>query len=300
MATTRIMLDPGHAGYYYNASPVVPGYYESRMTWSLAAKLKAALEEYGFEVGLTRYNIEDDPELTARGCSARGYDLFLSFHSNAATYEAADAPWLIHFAADNDTHLDEASKKVAQALGPIVSDVMGVSAPYYYTKMCDFDRNGDWKLNDEYYGVLYGAKCVGVPGVIIEHSFHTNKRATEWLLNEDNLTRLAEAEAEALAKYYGMEEKPMTVAERKEFESLKSEVANLKKTVDLYERQAVYTNAATIWNYIDSNLPTWATPTIKKLVTKKVLKGNEKGELELSYTMLRILVLLDRVGLFGE
>lgn len=30
----KIMLDPGHAGSYFNASPVVPGYYESRMAWT--------------------------------------------------------------------------------------------------------------------------------------------------------------------------------------------------------------------------------------------------------------------------
>lgn len=97
-----------------------------------------------------------------------------------------------------------------------------------------------------------------------------------------------------------LEGKPMTASERKEFEALKAEVASLKKTVDLYERQDVYTNAATIWNYIDSNLPVWATPTIKKLVTKGYLKGNENGELELSYIMLRIVVLLDRAGMFGK
>ena len=61
------MLDPGHFGSYYNASPTVSGYYESNMTWSLAAKLKSALEDYGFEVLLTRYSKDEDVELTERG-----------------------------------------------------------------------------------------------------------------------------------------------------------------------------------------------------------------------------------------
>ena len=291
-----IMLDPGHAGEYYNASPVVQGYYESRMTWSLALKLKASLEARGFKVGLTRQDINEDPELTERGRRARGYDLFLSLHSNAAGSEGPDAPWIIHYSGDAESTLDERSREISLALGPVISSVMGTSAAFYYTKSCDFDRDGDGRINDEWYGVLFGAKSVGVPGVILEHSFHTNKKAAAWLLDEGNLTRLAEEEAKAIAKFYGMEEE-MTENEKREFDSLKAEVASLKKTVYLYEKQGVFTNAATIWNYIDGNLPSWATPTVKKLVTKGHLKGNENGELELSYIMLRILVLLDRLGL---
>ena len=213
----RIMLDPGHAGSYFNASPVVEGYYESNMTWSFAHKLKAALEGYGFEVGLTRHTKDEDPELTERGRRAAGYNLFLSLHSNAANYESADAPWLIHLAGDTDTEIDEESVRVAVALGKVIPSIMGVSDSQYHIKRCDFDRNGDGKLNDEWYGVLFGAKSAGVPGIIIEHSFHTNKHAAEWLLDEKNLTELAEAEAAALAEYYGIEETPMTAEEKKEF-----------------------------------------------------------------------------------
>lgn len=53
-----------------------------------------------------------------------------------------------------------------------------------------------------------------------------------------------------------------------------------------------------IYNYIDDNMPDWAKPTIKKLVNKGFLTGNERG-LNLNTTMMRILVILDRVGVFG-
>lgn len=307
----RIMLDPGHAGAYYNASPVVSGYYESAMTWSLAAKLKAALEDRGFVVGLTRQNRDEDPELTERGRRARGYDLFLSLHSNAATFEEADAPWLIHLAGDADTEIDEESVRVAVALGRVIPSVMGVSDSQCHIKRCDFDRNGDGKLNDEWYGVLFGAKSVGVPAVIVEHSFHTNRHAAEWLLDEGNLEELAQAEADALAEYYGMEGSPMTKEEKKELEALKmqvatlekklaaseADVASLKKTRKKYDTYKVFDNVATKWNYVDANLPSWAAPTIEKLTEKKILVGNTKGELELSYLLMRILVMLDRAGM---
>lgn len=44
-----------------------------------------------------------------------------------------------------------------------------------------------------------------MPGIILEHSFHTNAKAAAWLLKESNLQAMAAAEAAALAKYYGME-----------------------------------------------------------------------------------------------
>lgn len=55
-----------------------------------------------------------------------------------------------------------------------------------------------------------------------------------------------------------------------------------------------------IYNYIDNNMPDWARPTIQKLVDKKLLVGNEKGELGLTEEMLKIYVVNDRAGLYGE
>ena len=56
----------------------------------------------------------------------------------------------------------------------------------------------------DYYGVLRGAASVGVPGILLEHSFHTNRRATDWLLNDENLERMAVAEAETIAAHFGV------------------------------------------------------------------------------------------------
>lgn len=285
---TRIMLDPGHAGATFNASPVVPGYYESVMTWTLAQKLKTRLIAYGFEVGLTRYNMDTDPELTERGRMAKGYDLFISLHSNAAASETPDAPWMIHFRDDIGSTLDEESRRVAYALGDVVSGVMGVSEPFYYTRGVDFDRDGDGKLNDEYYGVLFGAKSVGVPGIIIEHSFHTNKRAAKWLLSDSNLDRLAEAEAEALAKYYKTEEQPMTQSEKERVERLETKVANLSSRIENVKPKYNWTTAC----------PSWARETVHKLLAKGYLKGDTNGDLNLSEDMCRMLVILDRAGAF--
>ena len=52
-----------------------------------------------------------------------------------------------------------------------------------------------------------------------------------------------------------------------------------------------------IYNYIDNNMPEFARPTIQKLCDKGFLKGTESG-LNLTYDMLRTLVILDRAGVF--
>lgn len=57
---------------------------------------------------------------------------------------------------------------------------------------------------------------MGVPlYMLIEHSFHTNKKATLWLSKEENLKRLAVAEAELLAAHFKMEAKPESKPESK-------------------------------------------------------------------------------------
>ena len=47
------------------------------------------------------------------------------------------------------------------------------------------------------------------------------------------------------------------------------------------------------------NVPEWARPTVQKLVNRDILMGDENGNLSLSYDMTRMLVILDRAGVFG-
>ena len=55
-----------------------------------------------------------------------------------------------------------------------------------------------------------------------------------------------------------------------------------------------------IYNYIDENMPDWAKPTVQKLIDKGALKGDEKGELLLTGTMLRLFVIHDRMGIYDR
>lgn len=47
------------------------------------------------------------------------------------------------------------------------------------------------------------------------------------------------------------------------------------------------------------DVPEWARGTIEKLTSNGILKGDECGDLKLSYQMIRLLVMLDRSNVFG-
>lgn len=47
------------------------------------------------------------------------------------------------------------------------------------------------------------------------------------------------------------------------------------------------------------DVPQWGRPTIEKLVGMGLLQGGEEG-LGLTYDLLRVLVILDRAGMFGK
>ena len=222
--TKKICLDAGHYG-KYNPSPVVAGYYESDMNWKLHLMLKAELEKYGFEVGTTRADKDTDLGLVERGRLGEGYDLLLSIHSNAVgsgANEEVDYPVVY-------IPLNGSGTEIGWKLAKCIASVMGTKQE---GRAETRKGSGNW----DYYSVIYGAVSVGVPGLILEHSFHTNTRSTKWLMEDANLQALAEAEAKILADHFGMkmpEDKPAEEPEhwyrvRKGWEDASSQVGAYK------------------------------------------------------------------------
>lgn len=197
----KICLDAGHFG-KYNRSNVYPSYYESDMNWKLHLLLKKELEKYGFEVITTRDNKDIDLALDKRGAKSKGCALFISLHSNACDTESVDRAVVIPYQDVNWTDIDDVSRAIAERLGACVTDVMDLSSYQIYPRKASNDRDGNGKLDDEYYGVLYGSRKVGTPGLILEHGFHTNTKCAKWLSDDNNLSKLAKAEADAIADYF--------------------------------------------------------------------------------------------------
>ena len=184
----KVCLDAGHYG-KYNRSPGVPEYYESEMTWKLHLLLKKHLEARGIDVITTRSDQEKDLALLSRGKKSKGCDLFLSIHSNAVgskMNESVDYP-VVYVPISGKG--DEIGKRLAEC----IAEVMGTKQ-----KAQSKSKAGS---NGDYYGVMRGAAAVGTVGLLAEHSFHTNTAAAKWLLDENNLEKLAKAEAECIASY---------------------------------------------------------------------------------------------------
>ncbi len=195
----KILLDAGHFG-KTNKSPCRTSiqYYESDFTWSLHNLLKAELLRYGFVVGVTRTDKSKDLQVYDRGEMAKGYDLFLSLHSNAAStkvLDGVDRPVIIY-----PVKADSKEKSFADKIGKAVYGVMKTEQPYQL-----FQREYPGYPGFDYYGVLRGAIDAGCKySFIIEHGFHTDTRCTEWLLNSNNRKALAVAEAKMIADWFGV------------------------------------------------------------------------------------------------
>lgn len=199
MSKIKICLDAGHVGSKYNQSPVVKTYYESAMVWKLHLKLKAELETRGFEVITTRADIDTDLGVYERGAASKGCNVFISLHSNACSTESVDYP-VVYRAYDNLNDVDVLALQIAKKIG----ELMG-------TNQAGRTATRKNSAGGEYYGVLRGARAVGTPFyMLIEHSFHTNTAATKWLSVDANLDKLAVAEAELLADYFGVNDTPKT------------------------------------------------------------------------------------------
>lgn len=196
----KIMLDAGHYGDTYNSAPfdTEPKYYESNMNWDLHLLLKAELEKRGYTVFTTRETKDADLGVLERGQKAKGCDLFISIHSNATgssdpSKEYIDYPLVIYPVLDKGEALG-----LADAIGKKVAGVMQTKQEARTWVREYPDRPGV-----DYYGVIRGAVDAGCSmAILIEHGFHTNRRCVEWLLDKNNLKKLAEAEAEVIDNYF--------------------------------------------------------------------------------------------------
>lgn len=208
----KVMIDPGHYS-YYNRSTVYSPYWESVMTWKLSNFLQEELQDLGVHADLTKSSLDEDPTLNDRGFSSKGYDFFISVHSNAGAYESMDAPLAFVYQDLPWTDIDDISSELGLKIAQKTAEVMQTNQSGSTVRRKgtgDWDRNG--KMDDEWYSVLFASRFVGTPGILMEHSFHTNYRSSVWLYNDSNLKKLAKAEAKVIYDYF-IERKPPVVSE---------------------------------------------------------------------------------------
>lgn len=235
----KVHLDPGHYSDHYNKNTVGLDYYESKAMWVLGGYLKTELENLGVEVTMSRNNINDNPSLYNRGYGAKGKDLFLSLHSNAASSETPDYP-IVYRGVDRP-EADEFGLKLAN----LIADLMGTKQKGRTgTRLSASDRDGNGKLDDEYYGVLDGADRAGLKYFyIVEHSFHTNFKSTKFLCDDNNLRLLAKKEAELIASYFNVQKTEEPKQETPKVEVQETKYYRVRKSwEDAKSQIGAYTN----------------------------------------------------------
>lgn len=245
----KICIDAGHAGKYnpYIVNGKTIGY-ESEVVWRLHEKLAAELRDAGVEVIVTRTSQTVDPDLVIRGRMAQGCDLFLSLHTNGGS-ATADYPLAV---CSVDGSADAIGLKLAKA----VEDAMDTrqtgrvwkrdyqTGASVIVDSVDDVNFGKRAYATNYYGVIRGAAAVGVPGVLLENSFHTNPAMAQWLIVDSNLDKLAKALSDTIVEHYGVKKPVAPVEPEEDWQKMYNElkiaydslVSDLQELVERYSR----------------------------------------------------------------
>lgn len=191
MKKIKLCFDAGHYT-NYNRSNVYENYYEGNMTWELHLLVKEYLEKNYINVSIITTRSERDKDLSVynRGYKAKGCDGFYSFHSNACDDKNVDRVVIIKGLGVKGVD------NYAERLGEAIKKCMKLNSEVQV-----YEKSKE--NNQEFYGVLRGAKDAGVKDrYIIENSFHTNYNSAKWLCNINNLRVLAEEQAKEIADHH--------------------------------------------------------------------------------------------------
>lgn len=289
-----VTLDPGHVAGYNTG--INRNYREGTVMFTLAYKLKNELEKYNdIKVYVTRTALNQNPTLSRRGQIgiANDSDVFLSLHSNAAGASAMGSVMYRSVKRPNSTDLGEA------ILNAVVA-TMKADVPKTYSRGVLTRPNSS---GGDYYGVIRSSVAGSSPvkyTYIIEHGFHTNSAECAWLMKDSNISKLAVAEAKAIADYFGLSKTTTNVNKEQEekemnelkqaVDALRKEVADLKKMI--IDRDVVYSTL--------EDTPEWYAEAISKGMKNGAIMGTGNGEINVSEDLARTLTILDRLGFLDK
>lgn len=187
----KIVLDPGHVKGHNKGAAA--GYYEGTAMFAYAGRLAEKLRAAGVEVEITREKVTDNPTLMERGKVAKGADLFVSLHSNAASAASAHGVTVFYSIkrSGDKPHAAKLSKELAGLIRGGTRD----------RGACTRKGGGDW----DYYTVIQYAVKVNCPHVLlIEHGFHSHKEECAWLTQDKNLEAMANLECKLFLDILGI------------------------------------------------------------------------------------------------
>ena len=185
---------------------------------------------------------------------------------------------------------DRLYAKGRTAEGSIVTNAKGASfsSMHQWGIAFDFYRNdkkGAYENGDKFFEKV--GKIGKSLGLEWGGDFRTIKDLPHFQLSDWGSTA---AKLKALYKtpenfFKTWEETAMTEAERQKFNSLVRQVEELTLS-----KEKVY--------HYTKELPDWAKPTIQKLLDKGIYAGESESNLNLPETLMRVLVINDRAGIY--
>nr|WP_312577302.1 N-acetylmuramoyl-L-alanine amidase [Sedimentibacter sp.] len=180
----KVLIDPGHAPGNDNKGST--GYYEYQGVWKISTYLKEILVSKGVQVDFTR-TWEQDPALLERGRKAAGYDLFISEYTNAYDGSTRGVEVYYDYTKPQD---EEFAEKMADRIAAVMGNQSRGAKTRVYTEK-------DKIYN--YYGVIRGAAETNCPHIfIIENGFHDNIEDETFLKVDNNLKKIAKAQANVI------------------------------------------------------------------------------------------------------
>lgn len=185
----KVKMDPGHGyGPQHNRGALCFNEGDNNYLYSLI--LKEELEKYaGVTIDSTRKDIKDNPTLAERAASGKGYDLFLSIHSNAISGNQSV----------KGTEVFDSVEKPNKLLAKAICDA--TAELFQHNNRGVKYREGQPGWN--WYAVL--RKNEAKSSMIIENGFHSNKNDCQFF--KDNHKKIAEVQALVIANYYGLKRK---------------------------------------------------------------------------------------------
>ena len=231
LSVSRIVIDPGHGGRDPGAGG--NGVKEAELTLDIALRLEKLLEkEAGIEVILTRRSdVYVDLEERTAIANRESADLFLSIHANAARNTAAHGveTYYLSFASSPDAEAvaareNSASTRAMHNLPDIIKsialnnkldesrDLAAMVQESMVTRMRGSKKDlRNLGVKKAPFVVLIGA---GMPSVLAEVSFLTNRSEAQLLKTSNYKQRIAEALHDAVMKYRQALKRQSTIADR--------------------------------------------------------------------------------------
>lgn len=209
-----VTIDPGHGGSEKGAYVRYKGRLvcEKNLNLKIAKYMKQELEAFkNVTVYLTRsydrtLTLADRVQIAKRNHS----DFFFSIHNNACGYSYDNGACALISSGLYHKELSTVAAAIGHEALERISSSTGIINRGYLKRLSEISTYPNKKPAD-YYAIVRGGTNAGIASMILEHGFVDNKKELKKLLKKSVQKKLGQADARAIAHYYGLSKKNGTI-----------------------------------------------------------------------------------------